>query len=124
MPEVVLHLEYVDAAGEVTELVRDVIAWKANLALTEEIFDTRLAANQTRILSGQYDGLDQPGTIRLRIQVAPRQQYRLTFESYLAENGKNLKPVVLDLLQQAITEARATEYEFIAAERTLPSVAN
>ena len=124
VPEVVLHLEYVDAAGEVTELARDVIAWKANLALTEEIFDTRLAANQTRSLSGRHDGLDQPGIIRLRIQVAPRQQYRLTFETYLADNGKNMKPVALDLLQQAIAEARATEYEFIAAERILPGVAN
>ncbi len=124
VPEVVLHLEYVNAAGEVTGLARDVIAWKANLALTEELFDTRLAAGRTRTLSGRHDGMVQPGSIRLRIQVAPRQQYRLTFESYLASNRRSLKPVVLDLLQQAIAETRATEYEFIAAERALPGVAN
>lgn len=124
VPEVVLHLEYVDAAGAVTELAQEVIGWKANLALTEEIFDTRLAAGEARSLSGRHDNLEPSGKIRLRIQVAPRQQYRLTFESYLAGSGNKLKPVVRELLQQAIAEARAAEYEFIAGERPLPGIAN
>jgi hypothetical protein len=62
--------------------------------------------------------------LRLRISVAPRQHYVRTFEDYLQHNRNKLKPETLSLLQQSIDEARAVEYEFIAAELPLARIAN
>jgi len=124
VPEVVLHLEYVDAAGQVSELAKYILAWRANLALTEEVFDQRLAAGQTVLLSAEKYNAEAKGSIRLRVSVAPRQHYVRTFESYLKDNSEKLKKETLALLRQAISEARAMEYEYTAAQKSLQGIAN
>lgn len=124
VPEILLSLEYVDADGRVSGLAQRVLAWRANLALTEELFDQRLAAGETVVLHGEANNIDPHGSIRLRVSVAPRQHYVRTFESYLKANQKTLNAETLALLRQAISEAKAVEYEFIAARRSLGSIAN
>jgi hypothetical protein len=124
VPEVLLHLEYVDASGQVSELARHLLAWRANLALTEELFDKRLAAGETVSLKGEKNHVEAGGSIRLRVSVAPRQHYVRTFESYLQANRATLNPETLALLQQAISEAKSVEYEYIAAQQPLADIAN
>jgi hypothetical protein len=124
VPEVLLQLEYVDASGQVSGLARYLLAWRANLALTEELFDKRLAAGEAVSLTGRKNNAEPGGSIRLRVSVAPRQHYVRTFESYLNANRDILKQETLALLQQAISESKATEYEYIAAQRSLAGVAN
>ncbi len=124
VPEVLLHLEYVDASGQVSGLARYLLAWRANLALTEELFDKRLAAGEAVSLTGRKNNAEPGGSIRLRVSVAPRQHYVRTFESYLNANRSTLNQETLALLQQAISESKATEYEYIAAQRSLAGVAN
>jgi hypothetical protein len=124
VPEIVLHLEVVDAEGGVRELARDIIAWRVNLALTEEIFDQRLAPGESHRLSGKLQNIAGYSQLRLRIHVAPRQHYVRTFEDYLQHNRNKLQAETLSLLQQSIQEARAVEYQFIAAELSIDRVAN
>ena len=124
VPEVLLQLEYVDASGQVSGLARYLLAWRANLALTEELFDKRLAAGEAVSLTGKKNNAEAGGSIRLRVSVAPRQHYVRTFESYLNANRDALNQETLALLQQAIRESKATEYEYIAAEQSLAGVAN
>ncbi len=124
VPEVLLNLEYVDATGQVSGLAQYVLAWRANLALTGELFDQRLAAGESIRLSGEKYNADSNGSIRLRVRVAPRQHYVRTFESYLKANAETLNPETLALLHQAISEAKAVEYEYIAAQQSLQGIAN
>ena len=123
VPEVILHLEHVDSAGHVSELARRIIAWRANLALNEELFDQRLVAGESITLSGESGHVEGGGKVRLRVSVAPRYHYVRTFEDYLQTNRNRLDPATLDLIRLAIQEARSTEYEFIAAVLSLPTVA-
>ena len=124
VPELMLHLEYIDKEGRVSELARYVLAWRANLALTEELFDRRLASGESVSISGSRNDVDFAGSVRLRVSVAPRQHYVRTFESYLKANLQTLDAETLAQLRQAIAEARATEYEFIVAQQPLAGVAN
>jgi hypothetical protein len=124
VPEVLLHLEHVEASGQVSELARHLLAWRANVALTEELFDKRLAAGETVSLEGEKDHVGPGGSIRLRVSVAPRQHYVRTFESYMHANQDTLNPETLALLRRAISEAKAVEYEYIAAQQPLAVIAN
>jgi len=124
VPEVLLHLEYVDASGQVTGLSRHLLAWRANLALTEELFDKRLAAGESVSLTGKTKLGEVGGSIRLRVSVAPRRHYVRTFESYLSANRNTLDQETLAVLQQAISESKATAYEYIAAQQQLSGIAN
>ena len=124
VPEISLHLEVLDAEGRVRELAQRSIAWRVNLALTEEIFDQRLAAGDSVRLNSKLQNIASYSQLRLRIRVAPRQHYVRTFEDYLLHNRDKLQPQTLSLLQQSIREAKAVEYEFIAAELPIGRVAN
>ena len=124
VPEIVLYLEVLDAEGGVRELARHTIAWRVNLALTEEIFDQRLAFGESVRLNGKLQNITAYSQLRLRISVAPRQHYVRTFEDYLQHNRNKLRPETLSLLQQSIAESRAAEYEFIATELSLGRIAN
>ena len=124
VPEILLRLEYVDISGQVSELAKHVIAWRANVALTEEIFDQRLKAGETVDLIGETTISKPAGDIRLRVSVAPRQHYVRTFESFLEANGDKLNQETLSLLRRAISEAKAEEYEYIAAQQPLADIAN
>lgn len=124
VPEIVLYLEVLDAEGRVRELARHTIAWRVNLALTEEVFDQRLVAGESVRLNGKLQNIADYSQLRLRIHVAPRQHYVRTFEDYLQYNRNKLQAETLSLLQQSIQESRAAEYEFIAAERSIGRIAN
>jgi len=124
VPEIVLHLEVLDTHKQVRELARQVVAWRSNLALTEEIFDQRLAAGETLKLNGELQNTGQYRQLRLRISVAPRQHYVRTFEDYLKHNQHQLQSDTLALLHESIREAKSVEYEFIAAELSLARIAN
>ena len=124
VPEVLLHLEHVDASGKVVELASHTLAWRANLALSEELFDQRLQAGASVVLEGEAAAVGAGGSVRLRVSVAPRQQYRRTFEDYLLRYGERLKPETANLVEQAVVEAQEAEYEFVAAEQQLAVVAN
>ncbi|HEY9200693.1 MAG TPA: multiheme c-type cytochrome [Gammaproteobacteria bacterium] len=124
VPEIVLHLEVLDSEGKARELVRHIIGWRVNLALTEEIFDQRLASGESVRLNGELQNIANYRQLRLRISVAPRQHYVRTFEDYLQHNRSKLQPETLSLLQQSIQESRAAGYEFIAAELSLGRIAN
>jgi len=124
VPEIVLYLEVLDAEGRVRELAQHTIAWRVNLALTEEIFDQRLAAGESVSLHGKLQNIANYTQLRLRIHVAPRQHYVRTFEDYLPHNRDKLQPETLSLLLQSIRESKAVEYEFIAAELAIGRVAN
>lgn len=119
VPEIVLHLEVLDAEGRVRELARHIIAWRVNLALTEEIFDQRLASGESVRLNGKLQNIAGYSQLRLRVSVSPRRQYVRTFEDYLQHNHNKLQPETLSLLKQSIQESRAAEYEFIAAEHSI-----
>ncbi|MBF0218067.1 MAG: hypothetical protein HQL49_00855 [Gammaproteobacteria bacterium] len=122
VPELELLLELVSPIGSVRELARHTLAWRADLALAREAFDQRLPAGESVTLDGL--ATQQDGVVRLRVKVSPRHQYLVTFIDYLQNNRKNLNPTTRKLLVQAIQEARAAEYEFIAAEYPLAGIAN
>lgn len=124
VPDVQLVLEHLAPAGTVTELARHTLAWRANLALTEEQFDQRLPAGESVQLHGRLASGETSGKLRLRVDVAPRYQYRITFEDYLERKRGTLDPKTLGLLQLAIQEARSVNYGFIAAERDMNEIAN
>lgn len=124
VPEIVLYLEVLDSEGRVHELAQHIIAWRVNLALTEEIFDQRLAPGELVQLNGKLQNIAGYSQLRLRISVAPRQHYVRTFEDYLIHNRNKLQPETLALVEQSIDEARAAEYEFIATELSIEHVAN
>ena len=124
VPDVVLRLEYIGPDGGTVELARHTIAWRANVALTEEIFDQRLPAGEKRVLFSEGNRFETGGRVRLRVSVAPRDHYVRTFESYLQANRNRLDAATRELILQAIGEARSAEYEFIAAERAVPPIAN
>lgn len=124
VPEVQVYLQYVDAEGKVTTLDRHIIGWRANVELTKEVFDQRLAVGEAVTLSGRIAAGRSDGQVRVYVRVLPRQQYVRTFEDYLLKNRRRLDAATRSLLQQAISEARAMEYDFIAVQRPLSAVAN
>ncbi|MCW9089069.1 MAG: multiheme c-type cytochrome [Gammaproteobacteria bacterium] len=125
VPELLLRLEHVAPSGRVSELARHILAWRPNLALTEERFDQRLPAGESVHLTGELEASSEPdGSLRLRVSVAPKYQYLVTFVDYLEKNRHRLEPKTLGLLELAIQEARSAEYEFIAAEEMLETIAN
>ncbi|MCW8828080.1 MAG: multiheme c-type cytochrome [Gammaproteobacteria bacterium] len=125
VPELLLRLEHVAPSGRVSELARHILAWRPNLALTEERFDQRLPAGESVHLTGELEASSEPdGSLRLRVSVAPKYQYLVTFVDYLERNRHRLEPKTLGLLELAIQEARSAEYEFIAAEEMLETIAN
>ena len=124
VPEVLLQLEHVAPSGTVNELAQHTLAWGANLALTEELFDQRLPAGESVRIEGVADEAELQGILRLRVSVAPKHQYLVTFVDYLEKNRHTLDAKTLGLLELAIQEARSAEYEFIAAEQLLGEIAN
>jgi len=124
VPEIVLHLEVLDTDGTAHELARHIIGWRVNLGLTEEIFDQRLKSGESVRLDGKLQNIAAYRLLRLRISVAPRQHYVRTFDDYLIYNRAKLQAETLGLVEQSIREAKAAEYEFIAAEHAIERVAN
>lgn len=124
VPVVELILEYQSPTGETRELSRHTLAWRANIALTEERFDQRLKSGESVQLQGRLSAGEEQGSVRLRVSVSPRNQYLITFTDYLERKGNDLNTRTLGLLKQAIQEASAARYEYVAAERPVGEIAN
>jgi hypothetical protein len=119
VPEVLLNLELVDGDGKVTSLDSYTIAWRADISLNKELFDHRLAPGEKVKLQGTIKQVNSFTRYRLRIAVAPRQHYVRMFEAYLQANEQKLNAETSNLIRTAIIEAKAANYEFIAAENSL-----
>ncbi len=124
VPEIELRLERVRQDGSSEVLAREVISWRANLALTEEEFDTRIKSGETHTFEAPLSmPLADDESLELVMDVAPRRMYERIFEDYRQKQGDKLDPDVRALLTLSIAEARNSRYQ-----RTLayypPRVAN
>ncbi|MDZ7662404.1 multiheme c-type cytochrome [Thiohalophilus sp.] len=116
VPEIELRLERVAADGKRQALAREIIAWRTNLALTEELFDTRIKSGETRELEADLSpALAQNESLELVMAVAPRRLYERTFEDYQQRQGDKLDPAVRALLTLSIAEAKNSHYQRILA---------
>ncbi|MBF0470265.1 MAG: hypothetical protein HQL48_02705 [Gammaproteobacteria bacterium] len=124
VPEILLRLEHVTADGAVIEIGRRIIAWRANLSLTEELFDQRLASGEQITIQAESDSAVVGDIFRLRVNVSPREHYIRTFEDYLSRHGASLSGETLALLRQAITEGKQKRFEFVATTKSVSDIAN
>lgn len=120
VPEVVLMLTLVDAQGRRRdEIARSVIARRANLELTQELSDTRLANGESRVLSGE---LERPaGTgwhVELRMAVHPGAHYERSFRHALT-GADNMNRETQRLLRAALARIETARYEVTLARRRI-----
>ncbi|MFP3874280.1 MAG: multiheme c-type cytochrome [Thiohalophilus sp.] len=124
VPEIVLRLERVSRNGGREALAREVIAWRTNLALTEEEFDTRIKSGETHTFEAPLSTpLAEDESLELVMDVAPRRMYERIFEDYRQKQGDKLDPEVRALLRLSIAEARNSRYQRTLAHYP-PRVAN
>ncbi len=121
--ELVLYLEWLDEAGVVHPLAEHTLAWRADLSLTQELFDQRLPAGESIELRASLPPTARDGELRVRMHVAPREHYRRTFEDFLAREGERLDTATRSELRSAIDEARAAVYERVVAQWPLAAIA-
>lgn len=116
VPEIELRLERVSVDGTREPLAREIIAWRTNLALTEEQFDTRIKSGETRFIEAELTSpLDENEFLEVVMEVAPRRFYERTFEDVRQRHEDKLDPEVLGLLTLSIAEARNSHYQQILA---------
>lgn len=109
VPKIDLVLTLLPAGGRPVELARDVIGWKADVAIAEEVFDTRLPAGASRRFSHVFRAPDRAGwQAELRVDVAPREHYERMFRHSLANLAMSADS--RRQLVAAIDEAAATRY--------------
>lgn len=112
IPEIVATLELLDPAGRVvSQLARQVIGRQANLQLTQEIADTRIAPGEQVTFGVQLPAPPLPGwSVELRIVVHPGRHYEKLFRGVL--EGRELPPApATALLRQALQRIAASSYE-------------
>ncbi len=100
---------------------RYVIGWQVNVALTEEQFDSRIPAGETRHLQIPLN-LHEGGShwdIELQVEVAPREHYERTFQQSL-QHADVLPADTLSLLQKALKDAQATRYRLLQLRKPVP----
>ncbi len=126
VPRVWLRLVVVDAAGkEQARLAEAVIGREADVWLTEERSDTRLAPDAERVLEAELATPSEDGwQIELRIDVAPREHYERVFASVLRDSGARLDALTRGVLETALVEARATRYTALSERLPLTAIAN
>lgn len=112
IPEIVATLELLDPDGRVvSQLARHVIARQANLQLTQEFADTRIAPGEQAAFGARLPAPTARGwSVELRIVVHPGRHYEKLFRGVL--EGRELPPApATDLLRQALTRLEASHYE-------------
>lgn len=119
VPEVVFSLRLVRAGErQVREIARAVVARRADIDLTRELFDTRLAAGETRILAGGFERPAGPGwRVELHMAVHPGAHYERSFTHALRRIDKNSEAA--SLLQEALAQLRNGRYHAVLAHRPL-----
>jgi hypothetical protein len=119
VPKVIIQLSLVNANHERRQLGEDIIGWQVDVSLTQELFDNRIPAGQTRQFSVTLPSNSLPeDVIELRVQVQPREHYERTFLSVL-EQADKLDATTLALLQSAYQEAAATHFEWVPVSESL-----
>lgn len=105
-----------------TLLNEEIIGWQVDINLTDEIADQRLASGASRqFVSNLPQQTHAEATIRVELDIAPREHYERTFEFVLAQRDK-LSPETLALLEQAYREAKATRYQITLIEQSLSQI--
>lgn len=122
VPEVVATLELVDAGGRVVaELGRHVIGRKANLELTQELADTRIAAGGRVSFGGHFPSPKASGwAVELRVVVHPGKHYGKLFASLL-ERREPFPDEAASLLRQALARIDGSSYELYRLRKSLPA---
>jgi hypothetical protein len=120
VPEVVLTLELVDPRGRRGHVIaRGVIARRANIELTQELSDTRMASDESRVLAGEFARPAEAGWhVELRMAVHPGAHYERTFRHALAR-ADGIKGETRRLLRDALARIEAGRYEVTLARRRL-----
>lgn len=119
VPEVVFTLQLVHVDGRQRgEIARTVVAREVDIDLTRELFDTRLAAGETRILSGEFGRpVGRGWGIELRMVVSPGAHYERSFARALGRIDKNSEAA--SLLREALVQLRSGRYSMTLARRAL-----
>lgn len=122
VPEIVATLQLVDERGRVRkEIARRVIGRRANLELTQEIYDTRIAFGERLTFGGEFPLPRAKGwTVELRVFVHPAKHYERLFESVLARDERPPAEAV-PLLREALARAGSRGYELYRLSRPVPA---
>jgi hypothetical protein len=120
VPEVVLALTLVDPRGRRGgEIARSEIARRANVELTQELSDTRIASGESRILAGEFARPAETGWhVELRMAVHPGAHYERAFRHALARVD-GMDGETRSLLREALARIEAGRYEVTLARRRL-----
>lgn len=104
------------------QFYRYVIGWQVNVELTEEQFDTRIAAGESRHLQAPLTlpDSDTDWTVALKIEVEPREHYERTFKNSL-QFEQQLSAEVARTLHQAIAETEAAQYLLMQQQYKVPA---
>jgi hypothetical protein len=118
--ELILRLRNRDSAKAYV-FHRYVIGWQVNVALTEEQFDTRIPAGETRRLQIPLtlQEADVHWDIELEVKVNPREHYERTFIQSL-QYADTLPAATLATLRKALKEAQATRYRLLQLQEPVP----
>ncbi len=109
-------------SGQVREFYRDIIGWQVNTDLSEQQFDTRIPAGESRqlqlpltlpVVGARWD-------IELVIEVAPREHYERTFRQSLTQADR-LPAATVAVLRRALAEAEASHYRLLELREPVPA---
>lgn len=120
VPQVVFTLELVSAEATRTPLASSVIGRQADVYLTQELADTRIAADAAHRLTARFVPPGGGGTIELRMHVAPGEHYERVFDSMLSRAASLPRATVI-LLREAAAQTRAHRYDAVLARAPLPA---
>lgn len=122
VPEVRVQLWLLDGKREQL-LTEHVIAWRVNLDLDKEAFDTRLKPGESLTLTAALPAKSSPDAkVELRLEVLPDAHYQRSF-AYVLEQRDKLDAATLELLQAAIREKQASRFTLTLAEQPLTHLA-
>ncbi|MET0029186.1 MAG: multiheme c-type cytochrome [Candidatus Thiodiazotropha sp.] len=117
VPKVVLTLNLLRTDGQTERLAQSTIGWQVNVDLNRELADTRIAPGESHRLQAWTEA--NSGVVTLDVAVVPREHYERMFKQML-ERPERLPAASLGLLETAYTDARATRYELIRMDKSLP----
>ncbi|HSD96510.1 MAG TPA: hypothetical protein VLB06_05130 [Sulfuricaulis sp.] len=120
VPEVVFTLKLVDPAGRPKgEIARTIVARRANVDLTQELFDHRLRSGETRILGGQFRRPSGTGwSIELYMAVSPGAHYERSFQYALKQTARMTRDT-RRLLREALRQVETARYRVTLARTVI-----
>lgn len=119
VPEAVLTLDLVNTGRrQRVELARAIVARRANVDLTEELFDSRLAPGETRTLTAEFRRPTGSGwAIESRMAVRPGEHYERSFKHALAQ--VEMDGETRALLREALDQVKSRRYQVTLAHEGL-----